>query len=303
MIWDRCCSVKGVVGNLEYWNEWDGTLVGESLLPISVNLFVIAVGISAAWKRWKVAGIAPLVINLSYTLSNALVRNSGGRFNLPADWVGYLYYGIGLIQLCSWGLMFFRNRFAPAGISYADTSPESPLGTERYPLKHLVVTGLLLFLLSAAIPFGEKAIPERFRGQDVWTILSGLDERGLLGEYKIDARLLEQFLAQDQAEALFGRGLYPRYYSAGRGEPGTGWPDYTPREYSRLGFYLVGPVRRHVVLRLPTAPSYFPNASDVLVLGCSAEDYLDAYLVIHLASPEVIQVRSPMEVWTCPGLE
>ena len=76
---------------------------------------------------------------------------------------------------------------------------------------------------------------------------------------------------------------------------------YTPRDYSRLGFTLIGPAPRQVVLRLSAAPSYFPNASDVLVLGCSRGDYLEAYLVVILDASDELLVRSPLEGWTCPG--
>jgi hypothetical protein len=36
------------------------------------------------------------------------------------------------------------------------------------------------------------------------------------------------------------------------------------------------------------------------VLGCSKGDYLDAYLVVFLKSPDIVLKRSPLDGWVCP---
>jgi hypothetical protein len=165
----------------------------------------------------------------------------------------------------------------------------------------VLLAGLVLVLLSAAIPISERAIPERYRELSVEGTLDRLEEGGVLASTGIDIQEVENFLDQERAEAWIGRALYPRFYLAGDGEPGSGWPSFTPRPYERLGFYLIGPERRHVVLRMPAAPADFPHAADVLVLGCMVEDYLEANLVVVLGSSQAILVRSPLEGWTCPG--
>jgi hypothetical protein len=134
----------------------------------------------------------------------------------------------------------------------------------------------------------------------VGEVLSSLEAQGMFVPAGVDLQTLQAFLTQGQAESLFGRELYPRYYEAGQGEFGSGWPSFARRDYARLGFFLVGPVRRHIVLRSPEAPANFPNAADVLVLGCSHEDYLDAALVVLLEHPPTVLLRSPVEEWRCP---
>jgi hypothetical protein len=299
-VWERCCSLRAYVKNSGYWGNWDGELPAQSGPPILASLFLISVGIGTAWRSGRGAGLLPLVVNAAYSLSNALVRNSGWRFNLPVDWVGYLYYGIGLVQICLWVWAFFRNSDIPLNSDpfRVEIDRNRP---SRIAWRPAALAGAFFFIASAAIPVVELAIPERFQDVDAQAMLAKLQEKGALTSLGIDGQALESFLSQDGAEAIIGRSLYPRFHLAGEGEPGSGWPSYAPRDYSRLGFYLIGPRRRQVILRMPSAPSFFPNASDVLVLGCSEADYLDAYLVVFLKSPDVILARSPLEQWKCPG--
>jgi len=65
---------------------------------------------------------------------------------------------------------------------------------------------------------------------------------------------------------LYGRGLYPRFYAKGRG---VGFPDSYPEEYARLSFYVIRPGgSAWVELATSETPKYFPNESDVFVVGC-----------------------------------
>ena len=301
-VWGRCCSLSAQTRKLGYWSAWDGNIASESKLPVLASLLLVSVGIATAWGRNRVAGLLPLGVNVIYSLSNALVRNSGWRFNLPVDWVGLLYYGVGLIQICLWGWAFLRNKdlIASPGI------PEGKIAkTTKSPISWgwIAMGGAAFFLLSAAIPVAERAVPERFQDQDPQALLFRLEAQGLFRPMGVGQQALADFLSQDSAEVLIGRGLYPRYHLAGEGQPGSGWPSYSPRDFNRLGFYLVGPTRRHVVFPTSTAPAYFPNASDVLVLGCHVEEYLDAFMVVFLAFPEKVLVHSPLDQWTCPHLE
>jgi len=293
-VWERCCSLHAYVKNSGYWSDWDGEVPAQYGLPLLASLVLLATGIGTAWSRGRGAGLLPLAVNAAYSLSNALVRNSGWRFNLPVDWVGYLYYAIGLAQLCLWGLAFFRNKEASLDSGALKVEIERS-GTPSILWRQAALVGIVFFAISAAIPLAELAIPERYREVDVQAIIANLQEKG------IDSRGLATFLSQDGAQAMVGRGMYPRYHLAGQGEPGSGWPSYAPRDYGRLGFYLIGPERRQVILRTPEAPDYFPNASDVLVLGCSEGDYLDADVVVVMAPSPVILVRSPLEKLACPG--
>jgi len=266
-----------------------------------MSLLAFSVGIGTSLQRNRLAGFLILATNVTYSFGNALARNSGSRFNLPVDWVGIMFYGIGIVQLCLWGVMFFRNEPVSPGYNPASVPQSKMSETSLFPLKQVVLVGGIFILIGAAIPIAESAIPERFREENVQVLLSSVDEKGLLKPLGIDRRTLEAFLVQDRAQAIIGRGLYPRYYAAGQGLGGTSWPSFERRDYGRLGFFIIGPQQRHVVLRIPTPPTYFPNAADILVLGCSEGEFLDAYMVVFLESPGKILVRSPLDRWTCPG--
>jgi len=273
-----------------------------SVLPVLFGLLAIAAGIGAVWGRNHLAVIFLLGTNMVYSLGTALVRSSGWRFNLPVEWVGFMFYGIGFIQMCQWGVTFFRNRLA----SLRDNRVIAPLNSEQekgwFPVKQAILGGVSFFLLVAAIPIAEFTIPERYGDVDAQAILSNLEEKGSLSPLGVNSQTLEAFLAEDRAEILIGQGLYPRYYPAGQGEPPeTRWPSFAVRDYNRLGFYLIGPEQRQVVLRTPVPPSYFPHASDIIVMGCSEGDYLDAYLIVFLKSPDILLARSPLDEWVCPG--
>jgi 4-amino-4-deoxy-L-arabinose transferase-like glycosyltransferase len=78
-----------------YWMEWNGTLEWYNLLLVIFYLAVIALGLGSAWKRWRWAGLLPLAFSAGYALATAVGRFSGWRYDLPADWAWYFYFGIG----------------------------------------------------------------------------------------------------------------------------------------------------------------------------------------------------------------
>ncbi|MDH5508330.1 MAG: hypothetical protein OEZ02_13990, partial [Anaerolineae bacterium] len=110
---------------------------------------------------------------------------------------------------------------------------------------------------------------------------------------------LNGFLKQESAIAVTGRGLYPRFYPAGEGEPGSFSPSLGPREYHRLGFILIGRERYDVVLPTNRSPGYFPHTADVLVLGCMKKDHVEARAIILLENPAVVVMPIPNLEWTC----
>ena len=297
-VWKRCCTLSKYVEKLGYWKKWNGALARESMLPLLTSLFFISIGLVISWYRFRFIGLFPLCVNLSYSLSNALVRTSGWRFNLPVDWVGMMYYAIGLIQVIFWLVIFFGNRIIPSKSTLPVDDRSVPLEDKRISWKKVVSAGLILFLISASIPITEHFIPDRYQDYDAHVVLSNLIEQGLSSS-EINSSTLEDFLGQNNAVALIGRGLYPRFYPAGQGDPDLSWVSYRPREYDRLGFILLGPDRQSVILRMQNPPAYFPNAADILVIGCDQKDYIDAYMIVFLDPSNEVLMRSPLQDWVC----
>ncbi|HBX70189.1 MAG TPA: hypothetical protein DEH25_12630 [Chloroflexi bacterium] len=251
-------------------------------------------GLGAAWKHNRGLGLLPLWISLIYALGNALVRSSGWRFNLPVDWVGLFYYGLGLVQIITWGAMFFANRLLPD-----ETQPKlTPTAQISFPWGQTLVLGGLLFLVSAAIPISEALIPARYPAGWLAQTLDDPLLQAQLNQAGI-SEALPDFAAQTGSELIYGRALYPRFYSAGQGIPGQAWFAFVPREYTRLGFYLVGPHSQNVVLPLGDAPANFPHAADVIVLGCLRDEYLEAQLVILRGETDTVLFDSSQFDWGC----
>jgi hypothetical protein len=87
-------------------------------------------------------------------------------------------------------------------------------------------------------------------------------------------------------------------------DPGVrtiGYPSMEPRNYERLGFELIVPSYYHVSLRMPRSPGFFPNASDVIVIGCAGKDnYVDAIAVQVMGAKQVLYTSPAPILWQCP---
>jgi hypothetical protein len=79
--------------------------------------------------------------------------------------------------------------------------------------------------------------------------------------------------AKEGETALYGRAVYPRYYGAKDGEPGTAKLGYGKDEKARLVFLLIGPQSSLVIFELEKAPSFFPHTSDVYMIGTQMDGY------------------------------
>jgi len=64
-----------------------------------------------------------------------------------------------------------------------------------------------------------------------------------------------------------GRAIYPRFYAAGEGEPGTAKMGYGTNKEPRLVFWLVGAEPGLVIYPISQAPASFPHAAEVQILG------------------------------------
>ncbi len=277
-LWQYCCGLEADVTEAPYWSHWDGRWPDEAILPVWVNLALIALGIAAAWRHGGVAGLVPLFLHLGYSLSVAVARVSGWRLILPVDWVGLLYFSIGLAQvsLMVWAFLSGKR----LATSERPTQVEQ---TVRLSVKRLVGTALVILALGASVPLAESLIPARYSAiseAEVFMLLTSTGNE--IGD-------LEQAWLEDEGRVtLRGLTFYPRYYAAGQGEPGSETGAYATYEYGHLGFMLAGPDTGDVVLPLDAAPEYFPNAAEVIILGCRVGDYVQAQMVILLQNPEIV---------------
>ena len=68
-----------------YWMNWNGHLEWYNLALLILYLAFVAIGLGAAWRRWRWMGLLPLAFSVGYALATAIGRFSGWRYDLPAD--------------------------------------------------------------------------------------------------------------------------------------------------------------------------------------------------------------------------
>ncbi len=304
-LWDQCCSIQTYLAAMPFWDQWEGDLLLEHKVALIGNLALLAIGLGVAWVRRDLVGWIPLLISLAYNFSTSLGRISGWRFLIPVDWVLYLYFAIGLGQLTLWLASYISHSpsFSPsAGVEQPTLRRFSRLEVEYGGiLRPILLTGGIFLILGLVPLLLERGIQPSYAPLTKAATLDLLEEEGVFEQVLwLDDELLQQYLADEGVVVLHGRALYPRYYPVGEGESGGGWPAYAPREYSRLGFSVISAGLDQVLLPLEFAPSEFPNASDVVVIGCKEGDLVDALLVLFEDGDLPPLVRSPQTALVCP---
>jgi hypothetical protein len=245
---------------------WRTPLTTSQIPLFAFYLFLFSVGLATAWHRHGWIGLFPLALGLVYNLWTALFLSSGVRFIVPLDWSVHLYEFWGLILLGGWLLSFTQGARenildwlqSPSG--YATINNETPaLSRRRFLLSFAAVLILGVFL-----PITESIFPQKYSP-------------------KSQSEIVQQVgVAMEEGEiALYGRAVYPRYYDAGDGEPGTAKLGYGPEKNARLVFFLIGPENELVIFDLENAPLFFPNTADVYMIGTQKDNYF---------SPRVVKV-------------
>lgn len=211
-------------------------------------LVLFALGLAVAWHKNGLPGLLPFIISLIYNAWTALFLSSGDRFLVPVDWAVYLYLFLGLLALVSFLLSAIRrvreNVTAWVFVRYSGETTYGQSGPVSW--RGLFLTGAFILLIGASLPLTEFAFP------------------------KTDP------LKATSAFTFSGKAIYPRYYKANQGEPGSGKMGYGKSDMARLVFFLIGEKSELVIFPLETAPKYFPNTARVLIVGTEKEGFIQA---------------------------
>lgn len=285
-----------------YWESyWDGNLTFGAGFFLILNLLLIALGIGVSWKYARLSGLVPLGVFLFYNLANALARTSGGRYLVPIDWIVLFYFALGLFQIILWGtaLFGFKDDHDIENISMAQNDMDGVSWTWQ-PMKKAVWIVLTFLLIGTLIPLSEQFFPRRYATQTQTKLLALLDQEGYLQEMGFDRNILDTFSNQSSAfRVINGRALYPRYFGENEGIPKNRYP-YSIMGFPRIAFVMIGPSGEKSVILPQDEVLYFPNASDVIVLGCQEGAYIDALAVVVIKKQKVIYVRQPASPLHCP---
>lgn len=283
-----------------YWRQyWDGELGISSDIFLAINLLLISLGIGISWKSAGNSGLVPLGIFFFYNLANGVARTSGGRYIVPADWIVFLYFALGLLQVILWGRSVFG--FNDDMIVHDSSSDHAgyTFWTWR-PLKQSPWILIVFLLFGSLIPISEHLFPIRYSVQSQAELLAILGQKGYLKEMGLDKAGLSSISEKWPEFTIFkGRALYPRFFLEGKGLPKNQYP-YGVLGYPRLGFTMIGRGGVNAVVLPQDRVTYFPNASDVIVIGCNNEGGVDALAVVVIDEQTVVYVRQPLSPLQCP---
>ena len=296
-MWDECCSVQNYVRRMPYWQDWDGSFPSQTVIPLIGIFLLFAFGVNESWKKQQVIGLTPILLGTTYLLFNALFRNSGGRYILPVDWTGVVYFSIGLAYVSTSVIEnIISDKVATNRLIDPDIHTEP---RQRKLSQHAIyITALGLFLLGCTIPIFEASFPQRYTPARQENMQDNLFQSDLITE--TEKSYIKTFLSQG-GTIISGRGIYPRYFPANVGEAGKKKGVLGPQPYPRLVFHVVGPVSPKIALPLESKPTFFPNASDLLIIGCPDQEAVAVVIYNSSGTPKGIYWRTPMPTeLTCP---
>jgi len=256
------------------WNIQASNVLSVNVLAILINLFIIAIGVAVSFMRLRINGLFPLFVFLAYISARSIALQSAGRNIVPVDWIIFFYYSIGIVECILIILTCFSLK------THTLLSPDTPRNNiiDKANKEKINPKYIVLFLLIGLVPvLYEGIFPKRY---------PTLNKPELINEAKLNKKISHAFtdkintLLEDESSQIFiGRALYPRFYEKGEGDEPV---PYSQKGYPNLVFKLLGSYNTSVVLPISESPAFFPNISDVIVIGCPGKDFLTAELVILL---------------------
>jgi hypothetical protein len=221
-------------------------------------------------------------------LSSAVARLSGWRFILPVDWAFYALYALGLVECLKWiyrkvaGWNFDSQAAWLAG--YPADQQKSSRGWGAYALY-----GILFMFIGAAIPLRENLLPPLTPEYTKSEACQTIEAKILESEYAPLAEGFSEFCMADNTVALYGFGIYPRYFKSGEGFYNRSYdPWFGKQPYSRLVFRLIGTQNGKVYIKSENETPRFPNGEMVYAVGRETTKFEALVVFVAGESPELL---------------
>jgi hypothetical protein len=288
-------------GSASLWaTGWNGRLSLEAVVLLLFELLLIALGVGYCWSRWKIAGLAPLLLNLAYMLALGLARTSGGRYIVPSDWVTYFYFGLGLVQVCRW-VASLRGPVGAGRRLNSEVQPADETGRGQGRWRGGLAAMLVVFLVGLSLPLSSTFFSNPFLVETKSGVLQILAEDGLLDKLGYATQNIESFTSNPGSFIAYGRAFFPRYLDYKTDAYAKEIYNDLPKTTPHLVFEMIVPTAWNTIdLPMVSSPAYFPNAADVIVLGCKSAHYVDGLAVVILGQNPVIYLPSPKKLLSCP---
>jgi 4-amino-4-deoxy-L-arabinose transferase-like glycosyltransferase len=235
---------------------WKENLSFQNVIALLLSLMLVTLGIFTAGKKFGLAGLSPLVIQLGYYLGNAAAATSGGRYLEPVIWVTLIYFVLGIYTLTSLLVSLVRKDFQIKDIQSVNQPAAAP--APKYHENRKIVFLLIGFLfLGLLVPLSNSLpnrMPEQGGKQTRQTAYLLLSKNS-----SITAAQWQSFLSDPKSAVVEGIAYDARYYRSKFFLPGT-----STFEMMVLGKQTV--IVSYMVDVIPT--TYFSDGSDVILVGC-----------------------------------
>lgn len=273
-----------------YWDqEWNGSFVPYGTVMLALSLLTVTLGFAISWKRSGVFSLIPMLVLLTYLLSNTVSMVSGGRYIIPVDWVLPAYFGMGLAGLVTW---LFRLE------SEGETETlKPPEDVKKLRLQ------LAVILVIASLPMAlSLLIPKQFKSADNTAILKQI--RGVQAEwpagYSVDD--LDSLVSSPDGSFKKGWAMFPRWMKTGQGDTAGQGSAFSALPFDHLSFSMISDDVYPFDAVLPGDRSIepLPNASKVILAGCKTEAYFDTAVMIVMEPNPRVFIRKDPGSFTCP---
>jgi Dolichyl-phosphate-mannose-protein mannosyltransferase len=294
-------DMRSYISRMQFWSEpLLGFTIGSGLI-FSISLGLIVFGIAIAAQRLGFLGLMPLFIHFAYNFSMTLARISGWRFVLPVDWVMELYYCAGLAALTVLTISLISNKLSMGIYNKNDDEEIANPAVASFKLQRLLL--IFFLLLGLSLPATEMLIPDRYPDSDANKLLAQHMVGGFLLENgnRITAADVKTFIETETAAVVLnGRALYPLFYKQGDFVGDDNPFSLLVRNLDRLQFTYIGSENALVFIQLDRSPRYFPNASDVFIIGCRQAGGIKA-LAVKVNDQTSFLTTSPWQGLACPA--
>lgn len=273
---------------------WERDLSFENILVLVLNFSIIILGICLSIKKFGLAGLSALIIQIGYHLGNAAAKTSGGRYLQPVTWVTLLYFLIGVFAITSFVFKILqpeKEKLSP--LRSEKTIEAKELGDLQPKKIYTRLAGLMgLFLIvGLSIPGIDhlpSLLPEETSSKTTQQAETIINNSG-----SISAEQWKNFLNDPNHLVVRGKAYDAQYYRSNFYRSGD--PSF---EIMLLG-------KNHVFVNYllqiqPDKP--FADGSDAILVGCKiGQDNLWSANRIIMRSFAVIQLDHEKSIYVDPG--
>ncbi|NJC94819.1 MAG: hypothetical protein FIB03_00530 [Anaerolineae bacterium] len=250
-----------------FWEEWQGRPTPSQTLLLVFYLFLLGLGLAAAWKRLGLLGLLPLFINLVYNFWTSLALLGGQRFKVAMDWSIYMYYMNGMFVLIS-AFLFLMETTRASVLTWVGSRQKGLVQpsaeSKPRPWTHYLLAGAFFLFIGVSVPLSEKVFPKKYPPLTQEQLFDEFTSSTAFRNSGVDPACIAEVISNNGLTAARGRALSPRYYESGEGEY-TDKFGYKPSEQPRLLFYMTGDYYGVVLLERNEVTAFLPHASDVIV--------------------------------------